>query len=318
MAAAAPPPEPPVDELSPAAPALGSPWLADGGWYERVTHGWVDAPEGPGFRMTVRLSDPRLGVELVADTLPSPEYRIVGARGRVLVDPAGAVDRALEAAAGELGGLCMTGGFTRRVVEVLGARAGAGFFVDAAVEIARLARQVTRLPTALVARRLAEGPVGVWRLDNAGWVDIPGSCYAFRAETEALFAARTVATPATAALYDPPPDARGVFNRSKVARVERRATEWWLTHAMYDEVHSFRVWLAVDATSARIVDAGSWTARLPYGGICSDPQARARALVGERVDAGFRRRLGALVGGPDGCAQLYDLAADLLKLVGPA
>jgi hypothetical protein len=63
------------------------------------------------------------------------------------------------------------------------------------------------------------------------------------------------------------------------------------------------------------VDAGSVTPRLPYRQICSDPQARIRALVGERVDAGLKKRLGALVGGADGCAQLYDLTADLLRLL---
>jgi hypothetical protein len=65
------------------------------------------------------------------------------------------------------------------------------------------------------------------------------------------------------------------------------------------------------------VDAGSLTPRLPYAGICSDVQGRVRSLVGQRLDAGARKRLGGLLGGPEGCAQLYDLTADLLKLVTP-
>ena len=84
-----------------------------------------------------------------------------------------------------LAGMTMTAGFTRRVAEVAGGRAGAAYFVDAAIEIARLARQVTRMPPALVARHLAEGPVGHWRLDMQGWVDLPVSCYTYRPESEA-------------------------------------------------------------------------------------------------------------------------------------
>lgn len=295
--------------------ALRSPYLGTVARYERAVHGWVDAPETPGFCMTVRLADPWVAVELVAETTPSPGYGIERATGRVLVDTEGRLDAGLAGAVAGLAGVAMTGGFTRRVAEVMGPRAGATYFVDAAVEVARLARQVTRLPRDVIARRLAEGPVGIWRLDNAGWVDIPGSCYAFQPETEALFAARRVHTPATPALYDPPPGARGIFNRTRIVRLEARAGDWLLTHAMFDEVHGFQVWLVVDPATARILEAGSTTTRLPYGGICSDPQARARGLVGETLTPGARRRVATLVGGPEGCAQLFDLVADLLKLV---
>ena len=57
------------------------------------------------------------------------------------------------------------------------------------------------------------------------------------------------------------------------------------------------------------------TPRLPYTGVCSEPQRRFASLVGERVDRDLRRRLQTSLGGPTGCAQLYDLTADLLKLL---
>jgi hypothetical protein len=50
-------------------------------------------------------------------------------------------------------------------------------------------------------------------------------------------------------------------------------------------------------------------------GICSDAQGRVRELIGQRLDAGLRKRLGGLVGGTSGCAQLADLTADLLRLL---
>jgi hypothetical protein len=290
--------------------AIESPYLGEGGRYERTAHGWVDAPDEDGFRITVRLADPVAGIELTALTTPSPGYAIREARGRALVG----VDPGLGEAMAALAGITMTAGFTRRVAEVAGARVGAAYFVDAAIEIARLARQVTRMPPALIARHLAEGPVGHWRLDMQGWVDLPVSCYTYRLESERLFAERTVTTPMSATLYAPPAGATGVFNRTKTARLERWDGGLALSHAMFDEVHSFQVWYRADA-EARIVEAESLTPRLPYRGICSDPQARIRELVGERLDAGLRKRLSGLVGGTTGCAQLYDLTADLLKLL---
>jgi hypothetical protein len=112
----------------------------------------------------------------------------------------------------------------------------------------------------------------------------------------------------------PPAGATGVFTRTKTARLERRAGGLALSHSMFDEVHSFQVWYRADA-EGRVVEADSLTPRLPYRGICSDPQSRVRSLVGEQLDAGLRKRLGGLVGGTAGCAQLYDLTTDLLKLL---
>jgi hypothetical protein len=296
--------------------AVQSPYLADADRYERAVHGWVDVPAEDRFAMTVRLVDPWVGVELEAQTTPSPAYQIRAARGRVLVGAPERIAGALAPAMAGLTGAAMTAGFTRRVAELAADHAGAGYFVDAAIEVARLARQVTRVPRPLIERHWPEGAIGAWRLDMQGWADLPASCYTYRPESERLFAERSVTTPMPPVLYDPPVGAARVFNRTKVARLERRGAELLLSHAMFDEVHSFQVWYRVDA-AGNVVDAGSLTPRLPYAGICSDVQGRVRSLVGQRLDAGARKRLGGLLGGPEGCAQLYDLTADLLKLVTP-
>ncbi len=294
---------------------LSSPYLMDADRYERAMHGWIDVPHDDTFTTTVRLVDPAVGVELVAVTTPSPEYGIRAARGRVLIGDSTRVDPAVGTAMGELAGASMTAGFTRTVAEIAAERAGASYFIDAAIEVARLARQVTRLPREVIQRHWPEGPVGVWRLDMQGWVDFPSSCYSFRPESESLFAHRSVQTPASPILYNPPRGATGVFNRTKVARLERREAHIVLSHSMFDEVHAFQVWYVVEPETRTVVDAGSLTPRLPYLGICSDVQWRVRELVGQRVDAGLRKRLGGLVGGTTGCAQLYDLTADLLRLL---
>ena len=209
----------------------------------------------------------------------------------------------------------MVGGFTRRLTELAGTGSGAAFFVDAGIEIARLARQVTKLAPEAAARALTGGARACWELDNVGWVDLPNSCFTYSAKGRALLDEREVTTPMVAELYSPPPAAQRLFVRRKVMRLVHTAARLHLFHAMHDNVHGFDVHYEIDLPSDTIVAADSITSRLPYQGICSEPQARIHALVGERVDAGLRKRIQSLVGGEQGCAQLYDLTADLLKLL---
>jgi hypothetical protein len=84
---------------------------------------------------------------------------------------------------------------------------------------------------------------------------------------------------------------------------------------MHDNVHGFEVVYEVELASGRVVRAESATPRLPYAGLCGEPQARIGALLGETLDAGLGKRIQDLLGGTSGCAQLYDLTADLLQLV---
>ncbi len=116
-------------------------------------------------------------------------------------------------------------------------------------------------------------------------------------------------------LYSPGPGQTRVFVRKKVARLERVDGRLRLFHSMHDNVHGFDLTLEIDAATGRIERADAVTSRLPYAGICSEPQGKFTALVGETVDAGFRKRLSHHVGGVSGCAQLFDLTADLLKLL---
>ena len=88
-----------------------------------------------------------------------------------------------------------------------------------------------------------------------------------------------------------------------------------LFHAMHDDLHGFDLHLEVDLARGVIVAADSVTSRLPYRGICDEPQARFAALIGERVEGGLRKRIQTGLGGEAGCGQLYDLTADLLKLL---
>jgi Protein of unknown function (DUF2889) len=280
--------------------------------YERVTIGRVDNTHDDAFTHTVRLEEPDrlLEVEIVAT--PSPEYAIRTAVGRAL---RGDVAPSVTDGLGALAGVAMVAGLTRRAREATGEGAGAAAAVDAVIEAARLARQVAKLPRK-DAERAAVDPLECWRLDTTGWIDLPDSCFTYSDAGRALFGTRAIATPMHPDLYSPRAGQRGVFERRKVARLERRNGGLALFHSMHDNVHGFEITYEIDA-AGRIVKAEHVTPRLPYMGICSEPQRKIRALLGETADEDLRRRIQLHLGGPTGCAQLYDLTADLLKLLAP-
>jgi len=279
--------------------------------YERVMEGWVDNTHEDALTHTVRLSDDDRALELSVEALPSPSYLIRAARCRPV---SGAFDPAVAAGVGRLAGTHMVGGMSRRVTELTGAGNGAGFALGALVEAARLARQVAKLPRA-EAERAAGDARACWQLDTTGWTDLASSCFTYTDAGRSLFGTRAVTTPIQADIYSPRPGQARVFERRKVARLERRDGRLRLFHSMHDNVHGFEVTYEIDLANDRIVRAEHVTPRLPYMGICTEPQRKIRALLGETADSGLRQRIQTHLGGESGCAQLYDLTADLLKLL---
>jgi hypothetical protein len=279
--------------------------------YERVTTGRVDNSHDDAFTHTVRLEDPERALEVEIVATPSPGYAIRAARCRPL---RGEVAASATDGVKALAGAAMVGGLTRRATEAMGGGPGAALAVDAVIEVARLARQVAKLPRERAERVAGGDPWECWQLDTTGWVDLPDSCFTYSDAGRALFGTRPIATPMQPDLYSPRPGQRGVFERRKLARLERREGRIALFHSMHDNCHGFEVTYEIDAAD-RIVRAEHVTPRLPYRGICTEPQRKIAALLGETVDDGLRRRLQLHLGGPAGCAQLYDLTADLLKLL---
>lgn len=290
---------------------IDSPCLAGRDRYERTMEGWVDNTHEDAFTHTVQIGDDGVRVELSADCTPSPGYEVRAARARVLAGDPGAAAGRFE----ELAGVRMVGGFTRRLAEVAGSGPAAQLLVDAGIEVARLARQVVKLPRESTSHLEAGGARACWELDNTSWIDLPGSCFTYSAQGRALLDTREVTTPMAVELYSPPPGARRLFVRKKVMRLVRTRHRLHLFHSMHDNVHGFDIHYEIDLEAGTVVAADSVTSRLPYQGICTEPQGRIDALVGQPVDVGLRKRIQSLLGGEQGCAQLYDLTADLLKLL---
>lgn len=290
---------------------IGSPYLRGRSRYERVMEGWVDNTHDDLFTLTAQIRDADLGVEVSAVAWPSPRYEIREARARVLT---GTADPGIAADFGALAGVRMVPGFSRRAAALAGGRPGGQHFADAAVEVARLSRQATKL-SPIEAKRAEAGDPAVFReLDLAGWVDLPNSCFTYSEAGQTLFGSRPVITSMKTKLYCPPPGAR-VFNRKKVARLELDGQRLLLSHSMFDQAHGFEIRYEIDLERGLIVRAESETPRLPYMGVCSEPQRKIASLVGQPADRGLRKRIQTLIGGSAGCAQLYDLTSDLLKLL---
>ncbi len=291
---------------------IRSPYLEGRDRYERVTDGWVDNTHDDAFTHTVCVTDDDFGIEVVAVCTPSPGYEVREARARVL---SGSADPTIAAAFDGLAGSRMVGGFTRRLADLCGDRPGARLFVDAGIEVARLARQATKLPAERTATLDPSDARQCWELDTTGWVDLPGSCFTYSPAGRALLGTRPVSTPMVRELYTPPSGARKIFARRKRSRLVRTGSRLHLFHAMHDNVHGFDLHYEIDLDRGVIVAADSITSRLPYLGICNEPQEKIASLIGEPADAGLRKRIQSLIGGEAGCAQIYDLTADLLKLL---
>jgi hypothetical protein len=280
--------------------------------YQRVIEGRIDNTHSDAFTHTVRIADDDLDVECKIVATPSPTYEVREARARIL---AGAIDPALPEAFGHIAEARMVSGFTRRLTEVCGSRGGGHLLVDAGIEAARLARQVTKLPRSMVDGLVRGDARTCWELDRAGWVDLPDSCFTYSGAGQALLASRQVSTPIDPELYCPSPGAAKVFERRKLARLVRTGHRLHLFNSMHDNVHGFDIHYEIDLSAGKIVAADSITSRLPYAGICDEPQGRVTGMIGVLADDALRKRSQQILGGRNGCAQLYDLTADLLKLI---
>src|SRR4029077_20706138 len=116
-------------------------------------------------------------------------------------------------------------------------------------------------------------------------------------------------------LYSPPPGATRVFVRRKLSRLALTGRRLHLFHSMEDNVHGFDLHYELDLDAGVVAAAESLTSRLPYGGICSEPQRKISEMANQPLDGALRKRTQSLLGGTTGCAQLYDLTADLLRLI---
>ena len=282
--------------------------------YERTVTAWVDRGEGGLLELHARLSDREVDLEVSLVAEPAPSYQLSRAWATPLSDATRRICGPLLEAFRGAGSLRIVAGFRREVAGLLEDQPGRDHVLDATLEAARLSRQVTH--TALpVSPRL--GPAEFHQLDLEAWPELVDLCFTYRRESAALFAERPVRTPAIAAMYAGQPGEKLVFHRYKRSRLERAGSTLSLYQSMFDQVHGFELWYDVDGPSQTVSDARLLTPRLPYMGICEEPQRRVREMVGVTLDAGWPAVVRARLGGRQGCFQLTDLTSDLFRLLNP-
>jgi Protein of unknown function (DUF2889) len=285
----------------------------DGGRpYERIVTGWVDTRESAELEFNARLADGLVDLEVSLVAEPSPSYRVSAATAAGRTETTVARCGPLLDAFQRVAGLRIVAGFRRQVASLLGDHPFTAHVLDAAIEAARLSRQVTRVDVSAVAR---PGPAEFHRLDLDAWPELLDLCFTYRAESQALFAQRPVRTPAVIDMYASPPGRKMVFHRYKRAHLARAGSTLALYQSMFDQVHGFELWYDIDQARREIVDARLLTPRLPYMGICEEPQRRVRDMIGVTLGPDWAEVVRARLGGRAGCFQLTDLTSDLCRLL---
>jgi hypothetical protein len=282
--------------------------------YERTVSAWVDRAEGALLELHARLSDGEVDLEVGLVAEPSPSYQLSRAWATPHSDATRRTCGALVEAYRDVGRLRIVAGFRREVAGLLGDRPGADHLLDATLEAARLSRQVTQTDLPASPRL---GPAEFHQLDLEAWPELVDLCFTYRRESAPLFTERPVRTPAIAAMYAGPPGQKLAFHRYKRSRLERAGPGFSLYQSMFDQVHGFELWYEVDAPSQEIVGARALTPRLPYMGICDEPQRRVREMVGVTLDADWPAAVRSRLGGRQGCFQLTDLTSDIFRLLNP-
>jgi Protein of unknown function (DUF2889) len=111
-----------------------------------------------------------------------------------------------------------------------------------------------------------------------------------------------------AELTRPKPGARRAFWRNERLAIELKAgrkgeTIYACESAMEDSIHDIRIGFDL-SSDGMLSNAQSSGARLPYHGICEDPQLRTQELNGLKVTGAFVGQFAEYVGGAQGCAHL--------------
>lgn len=287
-------------------------FLDAAGSYERTVTGWVDVLEDSHLELNARLTDRLIDLEVSLVAEPSPSYQLSRAAATARSESTRLSCGPLFEAFAGIGRLRMASGFRRRVAAALGEHPLAGHVLDAAIEAARLSRQVTRIRVPGPGRL---GPAEFHQLDLEAWPELLDLCFTYRAETRALFAERSVRTPATVEMYAAPPGRKLVFHRYKRSHVARSGSTLALYQSMFDNVHAFELWYDVDGQSNEILRTRILTPRLPYMGICDEPQQRAHDMVGVTIGPDWTDTVRSRLGGRRGCFQLTDLTSDLCRLL---
>ncbi|NOT59794.1 MAG: DUF2889 domain-containing protein [Acidobacteria bacterium] len=252
-------------------------------------------------------------------TLRTPAYEILDPQAQQFAGDAAQFAPELCERYAAIAGIRIGRGFTKYVLTALGDLPGAHEHLLLALEMARVGQQLYQFPPEFEAQfpshaaSTTAAARTAWLKDRAYMSDLANSCYTYRNETAELFDTRTVRCGFDDTLTRPQPGDRRAFWRNKRLTVTRQADGFACESAMEDRIHDILIRFDL-SNEGLISNAASRGLRLPYHGICEDPQLRTVGLNGLRVTPAYVKQFAEHVGGATGCTHLFDLSLDCLRL----
>jgi hypothetical protein len=287
--------------------------------YQRIFSAEIDVSAENALLVRGSMRDHRFAFEHIWK-IRTPDYEILEASARQI---AGDFDPGLCERYAGIGGASIGRGFSKRVISELGDSPGAREHLLTAIEMARVGQQVYQYTPEFEARfpssdvNATEAARIAWLKDRA-YMGLANTCYAYRDDSEALFASREVRCGFGPELTRPKPGDKRVFWRNKRLEIQLKTggngeAICACESVMEDTIHDIRI--GFDLSSEGVVsNARSHGARLPYHGICEDPHSRTPALEGLKVTGAFLSQFAEHIGGAQGCAHMFDLSIDVLRL----
>lgn len=248
----------------------------------------------------------------------TPHYEVIEAEARQIAGDNADFDPELCNRYSDIAGVKVGRGFSKRIVSALGDLPGANEHLLMAIDMARVAQQVYQYTPEFEAQfpyaesGTTEAAYIAWQKDRE-YMNLGNSCYAYRDETEAMFAEQEVLCGFDSALTQPKPGDKRVFWRTKSLSVNLTNHGYECESFMQDRIHDIKINFDLSYQGV-ISNAQSRGLRVPYHGICEDPHQRTPGLNGLQVTAEFIRQIADQVGGASGCTHLFDLSIDCLRL----
>jgi hypothetical protein len=308
--------------MADAAVAFSIPFLHSS--YERSFDAEIDALTGGEILVRGRMRDHRFDFEHTW-RLRTPEFEVLEASAKQHAGEESRFNPELCRRCAEIKGARIGRGFSKRILMELGDLPGAEEHLFLAIEMARIGQQVVQLPSGFESKFALSRSIGAgdaayqaWRIDRSYMPDLANSCYTYRDASEALFAGGVVRMGFSLELYSPKPGDKRVFWREKrltvsVKRDSQGKDFYACENAMNDTVHDIMIGFDL-ARDGVISNAHSSGLRLPYHGVCEHAQLRTARLNRMRVNDGYTLQFADRIGRSEGCAHLFDLSIDLLRL----
>ena len=199
----------------------------DAGEYLRGFDAEIDVLEAGRIAVRGRMHDHRFDLEH-SWVLATPAYEVLEAAANQHAGSAEEISPLLCARYAAIAGARIGRGFSKRILDALGADLPGGkTHLLLAIEMARVGQQLYQFPAGFEARfernaqALSADALLSWEKDRAYMDGLAQSCYTYRDASAALFATRRIVSMVGPQISNPVPGTRGAFWQRKRLAIQR-------------------------------------------------------------------------------------------------